>query len=124
MSALRNCEAIEVPEVGDTSGRDVLKVATRCDLPNSQIYKAELKYVTRSIPTRYPPQGWGGYGGVEVPPSGRDLGWEKKLPLRDWGGNKKRFTPDQVGSRPPLAWGCSKGALANRLLSNILNILS
>ena len=88
MSALRNCEAIEVPEVGDTSGRDVLKVATRCDLPNSQIYKAELKYVTRSIPTRYPPQGWGGYGGVEVPPSGRDLGWEKRFPGGIWASNK------------------------------------
>ncbi len=42
----------------------------------TQLFSIELKYVTHSIPTRYPPKD--GIRGVEVPPSGRDLGWEKK----------------------------------------------
>ena len=52
----------------------------------SEIFSSGLKYVTRSIAPRYPP--WGDMGGSpspagkdlgrgEVPPGGRDLGWEK-----------------------------------------------
>jgi len=41
----------------------------------------ELKYLTSCIAPRFPPQAWGGYRGVEVPPSGRDLGWEKNVLL-------------------------------------------
>lgn len=26
----------------------------------------------------------GGFGGFEIPPSGRDLGWEKKFPQGKW----------------------------------------
>jgi hypothetical protein len=53
----------------------------RADFPQKNC-SIELKHVTRSIPTRYPPKD-GGIWGVEVPPSGRDLGWEKKVPHRD-----------------------------------------
>jgi hypothetical protein len=52
-----------------------------------QLFSLEFKYVTQSIPSRYPPKD-GGIWGVEVPPSGRDLGWEKNNPLQGLGRTK------------------------------------
>jgi hypothetical protein len=63
----------------------------------TELFSIELKYVTHSIVPRYPPKD-GGIRGVEVPPSGRDLGWEKKSPAKGLGRKK---SPIGIQERQP-----------------------